>query len=212
MLSNGSQLTKKDNALRKRKSLIAGAGVKHRINFVPTLSALHSHSSSCSIKRKRSINFAMSSNPMKSTAKKKQEKYVIQMANQQFMQQFSKSGTSVMVKDEDTEDLTNLTLQQKIRVFFILLMIPSAMYMFFGKDKFNSNSGSTIDPNIQLSRLGAFGGHGGIPGAFGGHGGFPGAYGGGIPDSGYDGRSDRRNFHQRMKRHPNPLPDGITRY
>ncbi len=171
MLQKSSQSTKKECLIRKRKPLTAGAGVKHRVNCLSTLSALHSHTSSCSIKRNRSLSLIMSK-PLKSTSKKSQE-YVVKKGDQELVQQISKSGTIVLRgKDAEDSDLQNLTVQQKVKIIFILLMIPSAMVVFFGNSKFKSDSN-----NMNLANLGAMGGMGGGFRALGG--GFGGGFGGG---------------------------------
>lgn len=225
-MSNALHSAKKDTLLRRRKPSIGSAGVKHRLNCLSTLSALQPHTPSNSNRKNRSLSVAMSK-PIKTSVKKRQENYVIRLGNQQLMQQFTKSGSSVVVKDEDMDpELQNLTLQQKIKVFFVLLMIPSAMVVFFGGSKFNNTSSVSIDPNIQL--LGAMGGMGGaggmagIPGlaglagmagfpkdfggGYGGHGGHGGhgshgRHGGYHPEDDYE---ERRHPHERRRRHYDP--------
>lgn len=190
MLQKGSQSPKKECLIRKRKPLIAGAGVKHRVNGLSTLSTLHSHTSSCSIKRNRNLGLTMSK-PIKSTSKKRQQQYVIKLGNQELVQQVSKSGSMVLKGGEDSE-LQSLTLQQKVKIIFILLMIPSAMIVFFGNNKFKSDSSNTFIPNLPPQHLAAMGG-------FGGFGGFPGGFGGGF--DGVGGGGGRPPFHDHQRRH-----------
>ena len=212
MLTNSSQVSKRDNSsLRRRKPMIAGAGVKHRLNGLSALSALNSSSLS-SGKRRGSLSVTMSK-PIRTVTKKRQDNYVIKLGNQQLMQQFTKSGSSVVVNGDQDTDIQSLTLQQKVKVFFVLLMIPSAMMVFFGGDKFNNKSSITIDPNVQL--MGAMGGMGGINGMGGlaglaGMAGFPqgipgfgGHQGGGHQGGGRGGYHDEgrgRHPYDRMRR------------
>ncbi|CAG2168935.1 unnamed protein product [Oppiella nova] len=205
MLSNSSPLTENESAGRRRGK--SGAGVRHRLNCLPTLSSLHSHSSS-SVKKNKSLKVGMNtSKPIKTTTKK--DNFVIKLGNQQFMQHMTKTGTSSMSVNKDKEESGDqcFTFQQKVKVFFVLLMIPSAVVVFTNNNKFNNDNNSNqlqYDPRT---------GHPYLPGHFPGAGAFPngmpGGYGGGFPGNGFPGqrfpgRDGRPNYPDWMRRPDDP--------
>src|SRR5882724_915631 len=110
MSAKGLQLAKRENAIRRR--VTTGAGVKHRTNCMTTLSSLHSHTSSSS-KKNKSLSLTVNK-PIKTVTKKRHQNFTIQLGNQQFMQQFSKSG-GLVVNNGDQEEIESLTLKQKIK-------------------------------------------------------------------------------------------------